>query len=328
MEDLYVKNTLNFNTSISPKELNRNIDNTIQRKIKDEMEGKCIEIGYVRPDSINIINRSPGKLLVSQFNGSVIYNIQYSADICNPLEGAKIKVKIININKMGALAVVDGIEAGESPLSVLIAKQHHIDNEHFEKLQSGDVINVKIIGKRFEFGDTQISVIGILEDLTDVEAPITENITYSQRSPYKWMTPFYRGDPFEFGGRKFPTVEHAFQAQKSDAEIYKDLFTIGSSNFIGNDPSKAKKLGTKTNIESLNLTMREDWDDLQVDLMKNLMNTYFTANPDLKEKLKQTGNIPLIYKTVGDKFWGVNAKKQGENIHGQILEELRDSYFN
>ena len=141
------------------------------------------------------------------------------------------------------------------------------------------------------------------------------------------MTPYYRGDPFEFEGRSYPTVEHAFQAQKSNEEIYKDLFTIDSSNFIGNDPGKAKKLGTSGNIKSLNLTMREDWDEIQVDLMKQLMNTYFIANPDLKEKLKQTGNIPLIYKTVGDKFWGVNSKKQGENIHGQILEELRESYF-
>ena len=90
-----------------------------------------------------------------------------------------------NINKMGILGAIPDEE--EAPLNILLARQHHIDNEHFEKLQPGDVITVNIIGKRFEFGDTQISVIGILEDMTDLEAPITENITMKDKKLWNVM---------------------------------------------------------------------------------------------------------------------------------------------
>ena len=58
-------------------------------------------------------------------------------------------------------------ESGEGdtpPISVLLAKQHHQDNELFESLKVNNKIKVKIIGKRFEYGDTQINVIGVLEN--------------------------------------------------------------------------------------------------------------------------------------------------------------------
>ena len=63
---------------------------------------------------------------------------------------------------MGALAEIIGEDI--SPVAILIAKQHHIDNTNFENLQKGDDVEVKVLGKRFEYGDTQISIIGLLND--------------------------------------------------------------------------------------------------------------------------------------------------------------------
>ena len=63
---------------------------------------------------------------------------------------------------MGILA-----RAGEGdppPLSILLAKQHHMNNPKFEKMREGYNIRVKIIGKRFDSGENQISIIGLLED--------------------------------------------------------------------------------------------------------------------------------------------------------------------
>ena len=34
----------------------------------------------------------------------------------------------------------------------------------FENLKEGDIIQIKVIGKRYEFGDTQISIIGVLHE--------------------------------------------------------------------------------------------------------------------------------------------------------------------
>ena len=80
--------------------------------------------------------------------------------ICNPVEGDIIDAEITNINKMGILA--KGGEGDPAP-SILLAKQHHMNNEQFEKMREGYNIRVKIIGKRFDSGENHISIIGLLE---------------------------------------------------------------------------------------------------------------------------------------------------------------------
>lgn len=162
MSDIFSSNTINYSISIDPESINKNINKIILKQIKTEIECKCIKEGYVQKDSIKILSRSPGELLASHFNGNILYHLTLQLNVCNPLEGDIIRVKIRNINKMGILG-----ESGDGdipPISVLLARQHHIDNEYFNKLKVGRSIDVKIIGKRFEFGDNQINVIGVLEN--------------------------------------------------------------------------------------------------------------------------------------------------------------------
>jgi DNA-directed RNA polymerase subunit E'/Rpb7 len=161
MTDLFVKTTLNHTISLEPKHINNLIDKTITAILKDELESKCIKYGYIKPNSIHILSRSLGNVLASQFNGSVIYNVSLSADICNPLEDDIIKAKISSINKMGVMAYVG--DKDDPYISILLAKQHHIENDAFDKLKVEENIHVRVVGKRFEYGDSQISVIGVLD---------------------------------------------------------------------------------------------------------------------------------------------------------------------
>ena len=61
---------------------------------------------------------------------------------------------------MGILGVIPDEE--EAPLNILLARQHHLDNEAFLNLKEGEIIQGKIIGKRFEYGGDQISIIAVL----------------------------------------------------------------------------------------------------------------------------------------------------------------------
>jgi DNA-directed RNA polymerase subunit E'/Rpb7 len=160
MDDIFIKSTINKSLSIEPKYINNQINDYILKRLKENFEGKCLKYGYIKPNSIKIIKRSIGNVLASHFNGNILYNIVFSVDVCNPLEGAIIDIQVKNINKMGVLADVSDEE--DSPLNILLARQHHIDNETFSNLKIGEAIQCKIIGKRFEYGDNQISVIAVL----------------------------------------------------------------------------------------------------------------------------------------------------------------------
>ena len=419
MEVLYTRVSLHTIVNIVPRELNKNLERTIVKKIKDEMEGKCMKDGFIRSNSVFITGRSLGKTVQSQFNGALSYSVNYVADLCNPVEGDIFPCRALVINKMGIVLVSS--EEEPSPVNVLLAKQHHMNDMEFESIKTGDVVYCKVIGKRFDSGETQISIIGKLsskeeykefvnkkysspktqkqvkepevepepepepepevepepepepepeveqpepepeveqpEPEPEVEQPEPEPepepetkkesmesegepINYFSRSKdNKWLSTFNKGNPFEFKGRKYATVEHAFHSQKvvcgeesTESKKYQDLFTMDTPNYMGDDPKEAKKNGSKKSMKSMgNISICKTWDDDRVGIMKQITDTYYQANPELKEKLINTGKQPLIHKGFAiDAFWGMKGKKGepdvGKNMHGKILMELRNEY--
>ena len=87
MESLFVNTIIKHTINLEPHDMNNKIQDTILQKIRTELEGICIKSGYVKKNSIQIIGRSLGVIAASHFNGSVIYNLTLSANVCNPLEG-------------------------------------------------------------------------------------------------------------------------------------------------------------------------------------------------------------------------------------------------
>lgn len=114
-------------------------------------------------------------------------------------------------------------------------------------------------------------------------------------------------------GKKYATVEHAYQAHKASTESEREVVRCAK------DPMEAKKLG-KTFL------LPEDWETRKVDLMKKLIRKKF-ENPLLRELLKATGDLNLIHDNrFNDRFWGV-CRGSGNNWLGVILEEVRKEIF-
>lgn len=125
----------------------------------------------------------------------------------------------------------------------------------------------------------------------------------------------FQASTFFYNGKKYATVEHAYQALKTlDPEEHEKV-----RNAIA--PSQAKKLG-KT------LTLREDWDQVKTQTMLELLRLKF-QNAFLRCKLIVTHNAIIIEgNTWHDTFWGVcNCSKhngEGQNILGKLLMQVRE----
>lgn len=108
-----------------------------------------------------------------------------------------------------------------------------------------------------------------------------------------------------------PTVEHAFQAAKSNK------MTQQKHILKARTPSEAKKLGRRVDLI-------EDWDDIRDEVMLRLIRLKFTIHTDLKQKLLDTGEEELIEgNTWGDSYWGV-CDGEGKNQLGMTLMKVRD----
>ena len=151
---LFYTGAFNQSIIISPNDLGNmiNIDDLLLKKLRIEVEGKCIKHGFIKKNSVNIIKRTIGLLNSSQLNGSIKYDINFSAEVCNQSKGQRFKCLIKNINKLGLLAEIN-------PIIIVIAK-NNIKNNEFENIKINDEITIEIIGSRFDLYDTNISAIG------------------------------------------------------------------------------------------------------------------------------------------------------------------------
>ena len=154
--DKYFHNaTLTKRVELPVNMLNENMKETLSIELRRNLEGKCINEGYVKVGSIVVLNMSYGLL----HEAKVIYDITFVCEVCYPVEGMVIACKVTNITKAGAKAVVS---EEDNPIVVFAARDFHLDNDKFNQLEVGDVINVRVVGARFEASDEYVCVIGEL----------------------------------------------------------------------------------------------------------------------------------------------------------------------
>jgi hypothetical protein len=160
MSELFIP--IKFNTLVQLKttEIGINIDEILLGKIKKNLENMCSKHGYIKNNSIKIVKRSIGRLIVSQFNGNISYNLQCIAEICNPAQGSILKCKIKAKNSLGLLA--EGFYDNIPILQIIIPKlsagiKSEID---INKVSIGEEIKIEVCGKKFLLYDKHISIIG------------------------------------------------------------------------------------------------------------------------------------------------------------------------
>lgn len=125
---------------------------------------------------------------------------------------------------------------------------------------------------------------------------------------YRYLSNFHES-PVVFNGVTYKSSENAYQAAKcadvKEAELFPDL-----------TPSESRKLGRKIKII-------DDWDRVKFNIMFGIVLAKFEQNPELQEKLLNTGHKYLEELNYwNDIYWGKSFGK-GENNLGKILMTIR-----
>ena len=130
----------------------------------------------------------------------------------------------------------------------------------------------------------------------------------SFRNEHVYLSNFY-SCPVQYDGLTYQNTEAAFQAAKCVDQNERE-------KFIDLTPGCAKRLGRRVDL-------REDWNNVRIDVMKEVLICKFSQNLELKEKLIATGNEELIEgNNWNDRFWGV-CRGVGQNHLGKLLMEIR-----
>jgi|SRR5665213_750705 len=119
----------------------------------------------------------------------------------------------------------------------------------------------------------------------------------------------YYPAPVPLDGDLYPSVEHAYQAAKTEDAGWREQIREAP------DPDEAKRLGRAS-------PHRADWDQVKLPLMRELVGAKFRDSV-LRERFMATGDAILVEgNDWGDTFWG-SCNGQGANHMGVILMDLR-----
>lgn len=118
--------------------------------------------------------------------------------------------------------------------------------------------------------------------------------------------------PITLKGKRWPTSEHFFQAQKfanaSDQEEIR----------AANCPMIAARMGRDRKRK-----LRRDWESVKIGIMREAVEAKFRQHDDLRLLLLGTGEAKLIEHTENDDFWGDAGDGSGRNELGRVLMAVR-----
>ena len=144
---------------LTPRDMNRigaqPIDAILLSHLKEKLENKCSQHGFVLPNSLDILSRSMGQLENGKYTGNIIFHVQVQGRVYNPANGTRIVGRFLKKNKMGIYMI------HKNAIRILIPRDLHIGNEEFENLQPQDVIEVEIRKSRFQMNDKYILSVGV-----------------------------------------------------------------------------------------------------------------------------------------------------------------------
>jgi ribA/ribD-fused uncharacterized protein len=118
--------------------------------------------------------------------------------------------------------------------------------------------------------------------------------------------------PIDLDGRRWPTTEHFYQAQKfADPKLQKEIRAMPN-------PPAAKNYADQHKVE-----IRPDWDAIKDDVMLRAVRCKFEQHTELRALLLATGGEELIESAPTDYYWGEGREGTGQNKLGQIMQRVR-----
>jgi hypothetical protein len=170
--------------SLSSKDLNKiakfPIESIIEEKIKEKIEGKCSEHGYVIPGSLTLISRSIGSFEPGRFTGDVVYYTKSKGGVVYPADGIRVNIEVIRKNKLGIYGVSqsrnENNTSSNGAIHIIIPRDLHIGNIDYENVRIGDIVEAELKISKFQMDDPYITSSGIFIKNISAHSTISEEV--------------------------------------------------------------------------------------------------------------------------------------------------------
>jgi ribA/ribD-fused uncharacterized protein len=159
--------------------------------------------------------------------------------------------------------------------------------------------------------------------------PADNRILYFERDRERFgFFSHFHPAPILLAGEVWPTVEHYYQAQKSDDPAYhqaiRDAITPGRAKRLAAPPDLPRKISGQSWFRKNGTLPRADWYEVKLGIMRRADLAKFSQHPELARMLLATGDAELIEDSPSEPYWGVGPDGQGLNWAGRVIMEVRE----
>ena len=160
---VYIRSILQMKIALSIMEIGKNLTQNLEKLIRLKTEGKCIAEGFIRPNSVRVINYSSGLIK----DDHVEFCTTYECMVCYPIKDMMVSCTVSEVTKAGIHAYVKDVDSDNVPITVFVARDHHSTSKYFNNIKENAIIDARIIGIRFELNDPSITTIASLVEKND-----------------------------------------------------------------------------------------------------------------------------------------------------------------
>jgi N-glycosidase YbiA len=159
--------------------------------------------------------------------------------------------------------------------------------------------------------------------------PADQQILYfsRDRAGFGFLSHFH-ASPISLDGETWPTVEHFYQAQKSNHPGYRAAIRAavspGMAKRLSAQPDAPRRVSQQSWFRKNGATPRADWHEVKLDIMRRADWAKYNQNPELAQMLLATGTAQLIEDSPFEPFWGTGRDGNGQNWAGRVLMEVRE----
>ena len=160
--------------SLTPKNINKigktaTIQDILTEKLRESLENKCSEHGFVLPGSLKLISRSMGHFENGRFTGDAVYHVKAEGRVILPADGIRVVGTVLRKNRAGLYVTY------RDALRIQVPRDMHLGNEEFESVEIGDAVEVELKMSLFQINDEFILTNGLFlgkREAADADAPV------------------------------------------------------------------------------------------------------------------------------------------------------------
>jgi predicted NAD-dependent protein-ADP-ribosyltransferase YbiA (DUF1768 family)/DNA-directed RNA polymerase subunit E'/Rpb7 len=164
--ELYHASLLSRNLMIPNSAIGSNIHEVLMDQLS-LLEGQCLEEGYIKKGSINLVRYSCGVLK----GGFVSIQVVFECMVSNPVPGQTFTCVVEHNTRAG---IKGRLDSSEKPFVIFLARDHHHHIPNFADIKENEKIKVTVLGQRYEINDPTISIIAVLSDMYEPEVLVDD----------------------------------------------------------------------------------------------------------------------------------------------------------